>query len=282
MVKGELDVPFKPIEVAFFRFRNPADEDLTMCPVNVHYHVGAEHNSDGQYDQPFESGVNGPVYDPKDIETMYPFLGPGKNYTGKRCNFYRDPERYGLKDSYFFDNYKFEHCIGAKVGETYEIHWPHSSLGACEDDINQYQSPFNDGLVCLADPSLPHGAPVPIGAIPAGQQALAELVGVQAQVFTIVDTPENTFYYPNLIRGMVVNKELGFGQDITAYTGSRTGATFGDQPGDERCDAASPVSWQVDRSCHLLEARALDKMCKDIKENPGMRRCDSKLGSFLA
>ena len=44
----------------------------------------------------------------------------------------------------------------------------------------------NDGLVCLADPSLPHGVPVPIEAIPAGQQALAELVGVQAQVFTIV------------------------------------------------------------------------------------------------
>ena len=251
-----------------------------MCPINVHYHIGAEHNSNGQYDQPFDSGAvgegNGPTYSADEI-ALYPFLRNDKNYTGKRCDFYRNYEDYGLTKSDFVDSPSaFKYCDGVKVGETYEFHWPHSTLGACGDTNDQWNTPFNDGLVCLADPSLSPGEPVPLDPIIldlVGTQALADNLGVQAQVVTIVNTGTDRYYFPNFFEGMLVNKALGLGQDITAYTGSRTGATFGDQPGDERCDAASPVSWQVDRKCHLLSATALDEMCKEIKTRPGMRRC---------
>ena len=63
------------------------------------------------------------------------------------------------------------------------------------------------------------------------------------------------------------------GIDITAYTGSRTGGTFGDQLGDLFCDPVSPVTWQVDRRCQLSSASTMDKLCLDIKTRPGMRRC---------
>ena len=40
-----------------------------------------------------------------------------------------------------------------------------------------------------------------------------------------------------------------------------------------RCDPVSPVTWQVDRKCQLISASSLDEMCRDVKTNPGMRRC---------
>ena len=36
-----------------------------------------------------------------------------------------------------------------RVGETYEVHWPHSALGACGTPL-QYQTPFYDGVFCNA------------------------------------------------------------------------------------------------------------------------------------
>ena len=40
--------------------------------------------------------------------------------------------------------YNWEHCIDMTVGQTYEIHWPHSTVGACGTPY-QYQTPFYDG-----------------------------------------------------------------------------------------------------------------------------------------
>jgi hypothetical protein len=34
-----------------------------------------------------------------------------------------------------------------KVGETYEVHWPHPALGDCGTP-NQFQTPFYDGVFC--------------------------------------------------------------------------------------------------------------------------------------
>ena len=65
------------------------------------------------------------------------------------------------------------------------------------------------------------------------------------------------------------------GINITAYTGSRTGGDFGDQLGDLFCDPVSPVTWQVDRTCQLISASTMDKLCLDIKTRPGMARCDA-------
>ena len=56
-------------------------------------------------------------------------------------------------------------------------------------------------------------------------QLLADNIGVQAQIVTVVN--DEDYFFPNFYRGMIVNEERGYGQDITAYLGSRTGGGFG-------------------------------------------------------
>merc|ERR1712176_1663256 len=86
-------------------------------------------------------------------------------------------------------------------------------------------------------------------------------VGVQAQVFTIVN--DENYYYPDLIRGMIFDAAKGMGQKITAYTGSTTGTSRD----NTICSKYSPITWQVDRTCHLISASSFDKMCADMKLN---------------
>merc|ERR1712050_75797 len=134
------------------------------------------------------------------------------------------------------------------VGETYEVHWPHSALGACGTTA-QYQTPFYDGVFCNYKGD--HGNDLP------SAQAIAELVGVQAQVFTVVN--DEKYYYPDLIRGMIVDGD--YGKHITKYTGSTTGTSRN----NTMCSQYTPITWQVDRKCHLISASTFDKMCADMK-----------------
>ena len=61
-----------------------------------------------------------------------------------RCHHYNN------SDAKFTTEYKWKHCKDMKVGETYEVHWPHSAAGACNTP-NQYQTPFYDGVFCRDD-----------------------------------------------------------------------------------------------------------------------------------
>jgi hypothetical protein len=202
-----------------------------MCPVNVHWHLGAEHYSAGQYD---ETGT-GPVLPSKTNDLDRRALADDARQ-GYQCKYYN------TSDAKFVKPYEWKHCIGMEVGQTYEVHWPHSAAGAC-GTLDQYQTPFYDGVFCrdgiLTD--------------------TATQVGVQAQVFTIVN--DETYYYPDLMRGMIVDAESGMGQDIAKYTGSTTGTTRD----NEICSQYSPITWQVDRKCHLVSASTFDKMCADMK-----------------
>merc|ERR1712242_619022 len=82
--------------------------------------------------------------------------------------------------------------------------------------------------------------------------------GVQGQVFTIVN--DEDYYYPELIRGMIVDSEKDMGQKITVYSGSTTGTSRNNQI----CSSYAPITWQVDRKCHLISASSFDKMCADM------------------
>ena len=196
-----------------------------MCPVNVHWHLGAEHLSMGEFDETGD-GPNGGTFGPDGID--------GGAQPGYRC------QKYDAADEKFTKPYEWKHCIAMEVGETYEVHWPHSAAGACGTP-NQYQTPFYDGVFCtdgvLTD--------------------TARQVGVQAQVFTIVN--DEAYYYPDLMRGMIVDGE--YGQDIHKYTGSTTGSARSNLV----CSQYSPITWQVDRKCHLISASSFDKLCADMK-----------------
>jgi hypothetical protein len=213
-----------------------------MCPVNVHWHLGSEHYSVGQYDET-GNGPHGNIPRPTwaDRDLAVTEVDEHEVQDGFRC------KHYDANDAKFTTPYNWQHCKGMEVGETYEVHWPHSAAGAC-GTVNQYQTPFYDGVFC----NLPLEAFMTLGA-----QDIASAVGVHGQVFTIVN--DESYFYPDMIRGMIVDKEMG--KDIHIYTGSTTGETRS----NEMCSQYAPITWQVDRKCHMISASSFDKMCYDMK-----------------
>lgn len=210
--QGSMEVDVVPITTPYWM--------NGMCPVNVHWHLGAEHLSVGEYD---ELG-GGPAKDEGN---------DGEARQGHQCRLYNG------EDPKFTTPYEWKYCKDMEVGQTYEVHWPHSAAGACGTP-NQYQTPFYDGVFCtdgvLTD--------------------TASQVGVQAQVFIVVN--DDSYFWPDLMRGMIVDGEMG--SDIAKYTGSTTG----DKRDNEVCSQYSPITWQVDRKCHMMSASAFDKLCYDM------------------
>uniref|UniRef100_A0A6U3DDF4 EF-hand domain-containing protein n=1 Tax=Entomoneis paludosa TaxID=265537 RepID=A0A6U3DDF4_9STRA len=218
---------------------------VAMCPVNVHWHLGTEHYSVGEYDE-FGDGPNGNA-DPPTRKLQATGEGDFQEFNvrgGFRCH------HYNVQDTKFTTEYDWKHCKGMEVGETYEVHWPHSAAGAC-GTVNQYQTPFYDGVFCGLD--LPSFS----GLLP---QQIASAVGVQGQIFTVVN--DESYFYPDLIRGWVVNPEVGMAQDVAKYTGSTTGTSRD----NNICSPYSPITWHVDRKCHMISASSFDKLCYDMKQ----------------
>jgi hypothetical protein len=249
--RGSLASNVTPVTAAFF--------STHKCPVNVHWHLGAEHRSAGQFD---ETGSGNPAAGTpantnpnaggtRRLESEEP-EEDATEAVARELAGYNPNVRYGYacklynaNDARFTTDYTWQHCVGMHVGATYEVHWPHSGLGACETP-NQYQTPFYDGVFCGYDGS----------ALP--QSAVAANVGVQSQVFTIIN--DEDYYYPTLMRGMIVDGQ--YGKNITAYTGSTTGTSRS----NNMCSSYGPITWQVDRQCHLISASTFDKMCADMKQ----------------
>ena len=207
----------------------------SMCPVNVHWHLGTEHYSVGEYDENGD-GPHGNIPAPEGRR-----LAGDDVRAGFRCH------HYDAEDPRFTTEYEWKHCKGMEVGETYEVHWPHSAAGAC-GTVNQYQTPFYDGVFCN----------LPLEVIPSlGPQDIANAVGVQAQIFTIIN--DESYFYGDMMRGWIVDGE--YGKDLAYYTGSTTGTSRN----NEICSQYTPITWQVDRKCHLISASAFDKLCYDMK-----------------
>ena len=80
---------------------------------------------------------------------------------------------------------------------------------------------------------------------------------MQAQIFTVVN--DELYYYPNLMDGMIVGGDQGM--DMAVYTGSTTGQSVNNE---NHCSLYNPITWQVDRKCHLISASTFDKMCADM------------------
>jgi len=239
--QGLMDVgERKPISVPY--------SETALCPVNVHWHLGAEHLSVGQYDDKGKGpkdGGNDLSYEGTSRRQLDGRrLEQSKKRLGHQCMYY------DASDQRFNDTlYKWETCEKMLVGETYEIHWPHSAAGACGTKW-QYQTPFYDGVFCRDDV---------ISVVPLNTY---ENIGVQGQIFTVINDDRDEYSFDNLIAGMIVdaNKQNGMGIDIAYYTGSTTGTTRN----NVMCSRYTPITWQVDRKCHLVSAKSFDKLCKDM------------------
>ena len=79
---------------------------------------------------------------------------------------------------------------------------------------------------------------------------------MQSQVFTIVNDEE--YYHHNLLAGAIV--ESGMWSDVAKYTGSTTGTSRD----NEMCSRYTPITWQVDRTCHMISASSFDQLCQDM------------------
>mmetsp|Transcript_51488 Transcript_51488/g.70145 ORF Transcript_51488/g.70145 Transcript_51488/m.70145 type:complete len:376 (-) Transcript_51488:135-1262(-) len=216
--QGDLEVDTVPINTTYW--------EAGLCPVNVHWHLGTEHFSLGQFDH---NGV-GPS-DDDDHRRL------GSYRQGYQCHHYDD------SDPKFTTEYDWQHCVNMYVGETYEIHWPHSNMGACGTP-NQYQEPFYDGVFCRFATDFE------------GSLTNAK-IGVQGQVFTIVN--DEDYYFGDLMHGMLIDGDMG--ADIAIYTGSTTGTS---RNNDDSCSQYTGITWQVDRKCNLISASSFDKMCADM------------------
>merc|ERR1719238_1499037 len=217
--------------------------DHGLCPVNVHWHLGAEHLSVGEFD---EHG-HGPSSDSSGSSRRN--LAAGARL-GFQCH------HYDASDEKFTTPYNWQHCVDMVVGQTYEIHWPHSAAGACGTQW-QYQSPFYDGVFCRD------------GIVTIAPLNTYEKIGVQSQVFTIVN--DEAYYNANLMDGAIVDASSNKWQDVGKYTGSTTGTSRDNVV----CSRYTPITWQVDRKCHLISASSFDKLCRDM----GTKR-DDMSGDF--
>lgn len=210
-----------------------------LCPVNVHWHLGAEHNSKGEFDGDGTGPEHGDIADVHGEDDSRRLAGATAR-KGFQCHHYDNTQ------SMFTTPYKWQHCKDMIVGETYEVHWPHSAAGMCGTPW-QYQTPFYDGVFCVD------------GIITLSPLNTYQKIGVQGQVFTIVN--DENYYYPDLFRGMIVEGDFGKQENIAHYTGSTTGTSRD----NDVCSKYTPITWQVDRKCHMISASSFDKMCADMK-----------------
>lgn len=177
----------------------PWNQIPSLHHVNTHFHQGAEHKSSGEYD----------IVKRDDA---------GDELPGFYCS---TTSLSGAQRA----RYDFQYCHDVKVGDTYEMHWVHSSNGVS----------VGPGL----------GGAFARGANPA--------VAVQAQVFVVV----NDANYDNID---LMSSFAGNATSIRSYMGSTTGPSYN----NEFCSPYT-VSWHVDPSCHYISASSFDNMCRELK-----------------
>jgi len=206
--------------------------EMGLCPVNVHWHLGTEHRSEGQYD---ENG-SGPGH--------HRALAGSDIRLGLQCHHYDEA------DPMYTTPYEWKYCKNMEIGETYEVHWPHSAAGACGTEW-QYQYPFYDGVFCM--PGV-----ISLGDYPPFN--VNQKIGVEGQVFVIVNSDEPEYQNDDLFHGAW--KTPGHWSNVAKYIGSTTGTSRD----NEVCSFYAPITWQVDRVCHKVSAKSFDMMCKMMLE----------------
>ena len=232
--------------------------DAGMCTVNVHWHIGAEHRSEGQYDE--NAAFDHPNKDTYAGSHRRLASADGGMRIGHMCT--KGKELWEANDASVrnadgsVNEYDWKYCKDMHVGLTYEFHWPHSSLGACQTPW-QYQYHFLDGVLCGAT----QGG-IDIATAANALTTKAHAIGVEGQVFTIVNGMGGDAVRPtwDVLNGW----DRQAAKDVAYYQGSTTGDAVqsGAHAGDKCRGTGDLVTWHVDRECHTLEASTMDEMCR--------------------
>ena len=234
--------------------------DMGMCTVNVHWHIGAEHRSEGQYDE--AAAFDHPNKDTYAGSHRRLASADGGMRIGHMCT--KGKELWEANDASVrnadgsVNEYDWKYCKDMHVGLTYEFHWPHSSLGACQTPW-QYQYHFLDGVLCGATMS---NLDIATAAGALTSNPPGAYIGVEGQVFTIVNGMGGEAIRPtwDVLNGW----DRQSATDVAYYQGSTTGDAVqsGANPGDMCRGTGDLVTWHVDRECHTLEASTMDEMCR--------------------
>ena len=228
--------------------------DMGMCTVNVHWHIGAEHRSEGQYDE--NAAFDHPNKDTYAGSHRRLASADGGMRIGHMCKAGKDlweaadPSVRNTDGT--VNEYDWKYCKDMHVGLTYEFHWPHSSLGACQTPW-QYQYHFLDGVLCGATQG---GVDIATAAALLGDKTHG--IGVEGQVFTIVNGMGGDAVRPtwDVLNGW----DRQAAKDVAYYQGSTTGDAANN---DDVCrGTGNLVTWHQDRKCHTLEASTMDEMCR--------------------
>ncbi|CAJ1454551.1 unnamed protein product [Effrenium voratum] len=210
---GEKKARVKPLDTdAVFKF----------IQANLHFHLGAEHLSAGEYD----------------LDSPPPGVEKASSVAlGKFCGLCDIPAQQ-------LQPFDFEHCKNVSVGNTYEFHWVFSTgapLVGLRDDGEEGQLGITDGLG---------------GAL---NRTINPKVIVRGQACRIInnaslDTEEKIGAdYADFLTQW---RQPPLGQGVR-YMGSTTGNSLD----DEVCSPIE-VNWHVDTKCCTLSAQAFDRTCK--------------------
>ncbi|KAJ1461547.1 hypothetical protein M885DRAFT_558700 [Pelagophyceae sp. CCMP2097] len=226
----------------------PLAEVEKLVFVNMHFHQGAEHYSQGEYDAPHEGGrccLSGQG----DCECEACVWADEDNFcneNSEQCGtcsggeahwvsnasggFYCDALR-ANSSAAMLEPYDFQYCQDVQVGQTYELDWVYSTGGTNVTDG------LGGAFVRQANPA----------------------VVVQAQVFLVVN--DEAYDIEDLATGWASS----LATDAVKYLGSTTGSSY-----DNEVCSPVMVSWHVDRACHFISAASLDATCRVMKEDYGL------------
>ena len=238
--------------------------DMGMCTVNVHWHIGAEHRSEGQYDE--AAAFDHPNKDTYAGSHRRLASADGGMRIGHMCT--KGKELWEANDASVrnsdgsVNEYDWKYCKDMHVGLTYEFHWPHSSLGACQTPW-QYQYHFLDGVLCQATMG---GLTYADAAAALTSDPPGAYIGVEGQVFTIVNGGDAAAKRPtwDVLNGWDRQAIEETKNDATGGVAYYQGSTTGDAANnDDVCrGTGNLVTWHQDRKCHTLEASTMDEMCR--------------------
>ena len=199
-----------------------------LCPVNVHWHLGAEHLSVGQYD---EAGKG-----PARRRDMLAATGTERLGAAAICTTPTTPSSPRRTTSSTAPT-----CRSARrtrfTGRT------RPPARAALNGSTRPPSTTVSSATTASSPSAPLNT--------------YKKIGVQSQVFTVVN--DEDYYNGDLINGAITSGDKW--KDVAKYTGSTTGTSRDNSV----CSRYTPITWQVDRKCHLISASSFDKLCKDMK-----------------
>ena len=233
-----------------------------MCTVNVHWHIGAEHRSEGEYDE--NQSFDHPNKDTYAGSHRRLASADGGMRIGHMCHkgkeLWEGSHPSVRNTDGTVKEYDWKYCKDMHVGLTYEFHWPHSSLGACQTPW-QYQYHFLDGVLCGATMG---GVDINTAAALLGDKTHG--IGVEGQVFTIVNGMGGEAIRPtwDVLNGWDRQAIEETKNDATGGVAYYQGSTTGDAANnDDVCrGTGNLVTWHQDRKCHTLEASTMDEMCR--------------------